>query len=439
MGVLSWLSHMRRGWAPELSFGADVTGGDADSVDVEQLRSELDRLTNDAVNQRQEASRLSQQLTREQRNAVLQAQGHVLRTNRTLQHLETRLAVLERAMVRQSARTAALITRVEQATRIDSAERAVIERLVRITAGDTRIIVGPWTGDRGVELTYWVPFVRWVAGRFHVTPERLHIMTSGGPRCWYGDITSNYIDLLSCCSRDELASSRGRTSPFRGFDRMVLHRARQRLGGGRIPVMHPMLLDRLFGSPPGIEVPLERVLRCIVPRRIAPLPLTGFNLPSHYIAAWFPFSAAFPDVPANRAIAADMLTSLAEDGDVVLLDTSPPDRERLAAGHRRIHVIDHLVPADRLLDLQTAVIAGAEACVGSASALSYVASLCGVRSLTLYSERASWHVRSALVDHLMDRFSAAPMTELDVANLPLVADIVQAGAQDERRDTRPVN
>ncbi len=41
-----------------------------------------------------------------------------------------------------------------------------IEReLAAIAAGTRPIAVGPWLGEVGFELLYWVPFVRWVAER----------------------------------------------------------------------------------------------------------------------------------------------------------------------------------------------------------------------------------------------------------------------------------
>jgi len=137
-------------------------------------------------------------------------------------------------------------------------------------------------------------------------------------------------------------------------------------------------------------------------------------------------------------IAADMLASLADEGHVVLLETGPGDRRPLTAGHDRIRSIGDEIPVESRLDLQTAIIAGADACVGSASGLAYVASLCGVRSLTLYSVREFWRPRAELIDFMIDKVNAAPMTELDVTGLPLVASILATGREDERLDPSPV-
>ena len=51
-------------------------------------------------------------------------------------------------------------------------------------ARDT-IVAGPWLGEVGFELLYWVPFLRWFAERFHVAPERLLVVSRGGTASWY--------------------------------------------------------------------------------------------------------------------------------------------------------------------------------------------------------------------------------------------------------------
>ena len=55
----------------------------------------------------------------------------------------------------------------------------------RIAAGSETIVAGPWLGEVGFELLYWVPFLRWFAGAFRVAPQRLLIVSRGGTATWY--------------------------------------------------------------------------------------------------------------------------------------------------------------------------------------------------------------------------------------------------------------
>ena len=58
-----------------------------------------------------------------------------------------------------------------------------------------------------------------------------------------------------------------------------------------------------------------------------------------------------------------------------------------AHGSPRVHTVDDLMTPARNLDVQTAVIAGAKAFVGTYGGYSYLAPLCGVPSLAFYSRR----------------------------------------------------
>mgnify|MGYP006178130031 CR=1 FL=1 len=47
------------------------------------------------------------------------------------------------------------------------------------------IAVGPWLGEVGFELLYWVPFLRWAATHVGFDRERLLIIARGGTTTWY--------------------------------------------------------------------------------------------------------------------------------------------------------------------------------------------------------------------------------------------------------------
>jgi hypothetical protein len=90
---------------------------------------------------------------------------------------------------------------------------------------------------------------------------------------------------------------------------------------------------------------------------------------------------------------------------------------------KRIHTIERELPAGRRADALTTVIARASACGGSPSGLAYIASLCGVKSMTLYPDRRHWRYRAELVDSLCSGIGAASMTSLDIEYLPLLSAI----------------
>src|SRR5262247_4413537 len=58
------------------------------------------------------------------------------------------------------------------------------------------IVAGPWLGEVGFELLYWVPFLRWCAERLTIDPERFVVVSRGGTENWYRPFASRYADVF---------------------------------------------------------------------------------------------------------------------------------------------------------------------------------------------------------------------------------------------------
>ena len=85
----------------------------------------------------------------------------------------------------------ALVTVVEEgspATVVEGEKREWGTKLFRalddVARGQGPIVVGPWTGEVGFEVLYWIPFLEWFRTRWHVSPDRLVIMSRGGVESW---------------------------------------------------------------------------------------------------------------------------------------------------------------------------------------------------------------------------------------------------------------
>jgi hypothetical protein len=326
-------------------------------------------------------------------------------------------------MLSQSLRYA----RWQEALRVD--ERRIRRRIERLAATGRPVLVGPWTGEVGFELLYWVPFVTWALTEAGVAPERIVIASRGGPTSWYAHLGGTYVDVLSLVSPDEF---RARTSADKkqqaigAFDRELIPRLVKRGGLGRPMLLHPGLMYRVFRPFWEQEATIHRIddftrYTNVTPRSNAALTQ---RLPASYVAVRFYFSSSFPDTPENRAFAASTLRGLAASTDVVMLGTGirlddHDDFTPLQAA--RIHTIEDLMTPETNLDLQTAVIAGSRAFVGTYGGYAYLAPLCGVPSLGFYSAREAFHVYHLdVAERVFRRINAGLLVALDVANAPLV-------------------
>jgi len=340
---------------------------------------------------------------------------------------------------RQSRRQASIVNRLLKQSGGDRYARreAVLRRLSHIAARRGAVIVGPWTGEVGFELLYWVPFVRWALRRFRIAPERVTIVSRGGTASWYGVEGAGYLDVFDLVSPDEFrASTTGETKKQRtagAFDRRLLRlaaRARRAANsagdaGHDISLLHPALMYTLFMPYWKQQESVARVTDAAEFARVTPpdVPALRARLPRDYVAARFYFSDCFPDTDTNRAVVGALMQSLSAEVPVVLLGPGirVDDHQDVttAVAGRLIAIEDLMRPADNLA-VQTAAIAGARAFIGTYGGFSYLAPLCGVPTVAVYSvsNYFAHHLEMARV--MFDQVGAAPFTSVDVAALPML-------------------
>ena len=280
--------------------------------------------------------------------------------------------------------------------------QAVREAVVRLAESGKPIIVGPWLSEAGFELLYWVPFVRWAKRYAHLDPARLHVVSRGGTGLWYQDITPNYDDVFSYFTPEEfrtrnearITEQKGvlKHVQLAGFDKEIAERVAASRELASYEVLHPSLMYGLFQLFWRQEQPVTLVELFTQYARIGASEAEQAirrQLPDRYVVAKFYGNVALPDSPDNRAFVEQCLAGLAQGGDVVLLGSGVryDDHDDFPREMRgRIHTIDHLMVPATNLGVQTAVIRGAEAYVGSYGGFSYLAPLAGTDTITFYSE-----------------------------------------------------
>lgn len=286
-----------------------------------------------------------------------------------------------------------------------------------LAEGTEAIVVGPWLGEVGFELLYWIPFLTWAVERHPSLAERFHIISRGGAAPWYANISRRYVDVFELASPEEVRTRRGKRSKQVGvtaFEQELLKGATERLGLDAAVWLHPEVMYRcLIGLAQSQATTAFR--RIAAHRRLAPPSSTGGQ--DDHTAVRFYASAPFPNEPANREFAAELVRRLAKRGDVVLLDTglALDDHHDLpsAAGPGVTTIAGRFTPANNLA-IQTEVIAGARAFVGTYGGLSYLPPLYGVPSFTFYSR----------AEHFLHRhleYAAGAYAELDAAPYVVLA------------------
>lgn len=348
---------------------------------------------------------------------------------RELREVDRGLVQLRDSSMRQHKMLSQALKHADYQEELRVDERRLLRRLSRLRKSTRPVVIGPWSGEVGFELLYWIPFVTWAVETAGIAPERIVVVSRGGPESWYAHLGGRYLDALSYVEADtfrahtqEMKKQR-RVGPF---DRDLLRRVIRANGISRPMLLHPGAMYTLFYPFWKQKTTVQRIERFTRPRLIArpALPELASRLPAEYVAVRFYFSDSFPDTPETRAFVESTLRALTDAGDVVLLNTAfrlDDHSDYAQARSGRVHVVDDLMMPARNLDVQTAVIAGARAFVGTYGGYAYLAPLLGVPTLAFYAVRDGWFAHHLeLAERVFRGLGAAPLTTLDVRAVALL-------------------
>jgi len=141
------------------------------------------------------------------------------------------------------------------------------------------------------------------------------------------------------------------------------------------------------------------------------------------VAVRFYFRPSFPDTKQNRILVAQFIRALAQRMPVVLLNPglSMDDHEDFDPGTGMgVHKIDHLMTPTQNLEVQSAVIANAQAFVGTYGGLAYLGPFYGVPSIGLFSKEEELVVTHLDVSRRLSRGLGVPLVTLDVREVAMV-------------------
>ena len=317
--------------------------------------------------------------------------------------------------------------------------RYLRRELEKIASGTAPILVGPWTGEVGYELLYWIPFVRWACAEFAIDRRRLIVISRGGVASWYGVPPEQYAEVFDIISPEEFRAdataerSSQKQRERNTLDGRIVEVVARRHGCDDGKVLYPGLMFRAFKQFWDDEAGYERV-REFTKYALLERPAAGSppGLPEDYIAVRFYFRRSFPDKPPNRAFAEAVVRRLAQTAPVVVLTSGlrvDDHGEWTMASDDRITILDSGAP-DRNLEVQGAIISGARTFVGTYGGLAYLAPLYGIPSVAFHA-RPAFEMNHLYVAHrAFAEIGAAPLTTVNILQADLMADALWTPASD---------
>jgi len=312
-----------------------------------------------------------------------------------------------------------------------------------IVARPDPIVAGPWLGEVGFELLYWVPFLAWCAEHFDVPPERWIIISRGGTASWYRTFASRYADVFEQVSpevfreqHDERVRTLGEQKQTRltAFDEQLIAGAAAKYQVSSWSVLHPSRMYELLNPFWWGHLDTTWVRRHTRYARLRSPDMVGVPpMPGSYVATKFYFNECFPPTDANRAFASHVLRSLAREGPVIALSTglAIDDHDAHAVADSGVqHLPEDIDPAKNL-HVQDALVAGARAFVGTYGGFSYLAPFHHVPSYAFYSDAAGFSPKHLALAHEAIAVTGAPgaLHVNDAASgppiLPLSAEVLR--------------
>jgi len=292
------------------------------------------------------------------------------------------------------------------------------------SAGRT-ILAGPWLSEVGFETLYWVPFLKWVKAAFRLDASRVVAVSRGGVKSWYEGIATRYVEIWDHVDPVEFArrtGERGATKQLEtsAFDREVVQIV-ERVIGESVAVLHPSLMYRLFSlfwSGQRAQSFLDAHTR--FEPVVAPRVLDPARLPREYVAVKFYAARSLPDTPDVRRTLAWFVESLAERTTVVLLDTGLVLDEHadysFSASGRVVSARPWMTPSNNL-GVQTQIIAGAQAFVGTCGSVAWLAPMLGINTSAVYVDPKWLHAHLGVMLRASHRAGAGRFAALDLRAL----------------------
>jgi hypothetical protein len=293
-------------------------------------------------------------------------------------------------------------TKVAREVRLRLRARRAPTQLRRAARSSTPILVGPFLGEVGFELLYWIPSLRRILAEAGARREQVVAISRGGAEPWYTDVAARYVDALDVFDADdyrrELVDRHRRAGDRKQLwmarlDRDVIRRAADALGLSDYTLVHPAVtFARLRHLWAGRE-PLGALGALAIqrPLDVEPgLPGNGAWPDDGYVALKPYFGDAFPLTEANERFLVDLAGALAARRPVVLLSNALELDEHLEA---QLDDVPGLIRASEWmtardnLDVQTRLISGAQAFVSTYGGFAYLGPLLGVPTGALYRTR----------------------------------------------------
>jgi hypothetical protein len=269
-----------------------------------------------------------------------------------------------------------------------------------LNSNQAPILVGPWRSELGFEVSYWTPFLKFLAAHVKEFARRASVVTRGGLAPLYSQTCASSADLYSIrdvkvVRRENLYDQRIRQAgktikqvQITDWDEAVLEDAASALGIRLFHSLHPAWMYWALSPYWDEQASLSYLLSMTDYTPLSKIPVQG-GLPPQYVAVKFYGRATFPyPHPDIATYVQETVAKLAQVLPVVSIGTGNEhdDHVDIPVVGKNIYTLPPDLPAEENLKAQAAVISQATAFVGTYGGVAQLALRLGVPSYSVYAQ-----------------------------------------------------
>ncbi len=289
------------------------------------------------------------------------------------------------------------------------------------------LIIGPWLGEVGPELQYWIPWLNQQKRSGKFDGRRIVVVSRGGVSSWYQYLTNEYAEVFDYVDLAGYQVIRAERSTEKQFsctagERQLIQQVADKLGMTKYDTLHPSKMWEAVLVYFEEKQSLAWLLEQLHFESISAPTMSQLQLPDHYVAVRFYQSELFPATPENQKFVADLLQRISAQHNVVALVTNSqlddhaqfpmPQNDRV-----QTVVIDGDLATN--LTLQTAVLARADVFFGTYGGLTVLPGLLGKRCFgfigaDLGKQRALHFRHEAVTHYLYEQIAQQPYQVLQL-------------------------
>ena len=280
-------------------------------------------------------------------------------------------------------------------------QQAVAKLIAELSADTRPILCGPFRSEVGFEVSYWTPFLKFLAGKVPQFDQRAAVVTRGGLAPLYAGMASRGFDLYALRSVTEVRREnlhdaqilrKGQTIKqiqVTDWDADVLADAADALSLGALyHTVHPAWMYWAL-APFWEERAGLTYLNALTD--YAPLTRIGLKseLPPSYVAMKWYARATFPyPDPVVAQFVQHVVATVAQQCPVVMLGTPSEhdDHVDIPIIGENVHLLPPDVAPEDNLKVQAAVIGHAKAFIGTYGGVAQLALRLGIPSVSFYTE-----------------------------------------------------